>query len=1059
MIKAIVVRRIRVPRDCLRELTSPDLATSNVFSSGLSALCQRFLLGLRSASAMQLLAGLNVAQRAAVTSPASVLQVLAPPGSGKTKTLTCRVAYLVSHFGHNPQNVICCTFTIKAAREMRERLRGLVGDQLESKLVLGTIHSICRRYLVAYGHLIRIPKGFGIADTSDSNSILKRICKRLSLSIEPKTARARISSHKAKGKTLEDLPKKQPKELKEQEFITIFHEYEAALATSKLLDYDDLLLRCVDLLREYPACVSNVEALLIDEFQDTNIVQFELMKLLASANRKITIVGDPDQSIYGFRAAEIENLKRMRAFYPETVVINLEENYRSASAVLKLAQDVIEQDGSRPSKRMKATHCHGTRPVLRRLPNPNEEALWIASEIKRMISMTGGLFLHSDVAILMRSAYLSLLIERALTNTGIPYRMVGGQRFFDRVEIRIIIDYLRTVSLPENNQAFLAIINTPSRKIGETSITEMLKLGEENKISLWAVAQKIVEGQLTPAKKLSKPAEQELSRLITLIKTGRQKVEKASPAATVPSKLIDFIVKSLDYENFLKKKYKDDYEDRVENVKELVTHASEVLLQVASEEPLASVGGVEQQVSNGGQEVLAQFLANIVLSTDVQNEDGNDKPRVTISTIHSAKGLEWPVVFIPAIYEGSIPHSRAENTDEERRLLYVAMTRAQALLTMTFPVMQSRDQGESILTQFLPSEVHHHLAPIGPLFNDRAVKDIATIVRRPAPSQEDLAKGLEAMGGEDSVEDNVWPTDGSRRPMPVTPGDGDGQFGLGRPLGEFLGAQKQMYRGYSTMAGQERGSDFGKFDPIVTTNNSSSFSTSSASLGFTTASHQFKNTPELARASSDPDPPSKKPKLSKSASEQGTIAGFFTRPAVKTQPPEPSLPSMMPDAPRDRKEIDDAGLARQRHEIKTIATGIPEAFSSHKLNFHNGFNHRPSAPLREVAANSNRRYVTLYSSSPPPGDREKAQAAAHLGDENAASRGSSALPQTVKPAESVPKPSTLTGFSRPASTLHTTSMSALGHDGFASGGFHASVVRKTLGLRRTMNGWDNRKRK
>ena len=376
-----------------------------------------------------------------------------------------------------------------------------------------------------------------------------------------------------------------------------------------------------------------------------------------------------------------------------------------------------------------------------------------------------------------------------------PTAWLEVNAFFDRVEIRIIIDYLRTISHPDNNQAFLAVINTPSRKIGETSIAEMIKLGEENKLSLWAVAQKVVAGEMKPSKKMSKPAEQELGRLITLIKTGRQELSTVSPAATVPSKLIDFIVKSLDYENYLKKKYKDDHEDRVENVKELVTHASEVLLQVAAEEPLADVEGVEQQVSNGGEEVLAQFLANIVLSTDVQNEEGNDKPRVTISTIHSAKGLEWPVVFLPAVYEGSIPHSRAENTDEERRLLYVAMTRAQALLTMTFPVMQSRDQGESILTQFLPSQVHHHLAPIGPLLDDSAIKDIASILRRPVPSQEDLAKALQVMGGDDTTEDNVWPTDGSRRQMQMFPGSIPGMPEFGPPLEEVLAAQKQPYRG------------------------------------------------------------------------------------------------------------------------------------------------------------------------------------------------------------------------------------------------------------------------
>ncbi|EXJ76107.1 uncharacterized protein A1O5_00615 [Cladophialophora psammophila CBS 110553] len=1009
---------------------------------------------------MQLLVGLNAAQRAAVTSPASVLQVLAPPGSGKTKTLTCRVAYLTAHYGHNPQNVICCTFTIKAAREMRERLRGLVGCELESKLVLGTIHSICRRYLVAYGHLIGIPKGFGIADNSDSNSIIKRIVKRLNLSIEPKNARARISSHKAKGKKLEDLPKKPPKELKEQEFITIFHEYEAALATSKLLDYDDLLLRCVDLLRAYPACVSNIEALLIDEFQDTNIVQFELMKLLASANRKITIVGDPDQSIYGFRSAEIENLRRMKAFYPETVVINLEENYRSASAVLRLAQDVIEQDVNRPQKKMKAIHCHGTKPVLRRLPNPNEEALWIASEIKRTMAMTGGLLLYSDFAILLRSAYLSLLLERALTNASIPYRMVGGQRFFDRVEIRIIIDYLRTISHPDNNQAFVAIINTPPRKIGETSIAEMVKLGEDHKLSLWAVVQKVLTGDLKPEKRLSKPAEQELGRLISLIRTARQKMNTVHPAATVPTKLIDFVVESLDFENYLKKKYKDDHEDRLENVKELITHASEVLLENAAEKPLAAVEGVEQQISNSGQEVLAQFLANIVLSTDVKNaEESNDKPRLTISTIHSAKGLEWPVVFIPAIYEGSIPHSRADNTDEERRLLYVAMTRAQTLLTMTFPVLQSRDQAESVLSQFLPPKVHHHLAQTGPLFHDHAIQDIASILRRPMPSQEDLAKSLQGIKGEESPADDIWPSDGSRRPTPMLPSDTRGTPEFGRPLAEVLAAHKQQCRGYSTLPRRDATSTSAGSGVVTTMSNVDAFSTSNMSLGFTTASHQLKTSvAKLRRSSSNPLPPQKKPKLSKSISGQGTIGNFFSKPVAQAQ--QPSADALRPhtiEVDQHRDLSYEGALYQNRRDRDIAKRGIPEEFSSHQLSFRNSIIYGRPAPLKETSTNSKNRYAGLYSSSPPPcaADEREQGILDNPEGENQTSRATG----RSKSLGSDNNATTLTNsvLAKPATTLHKTSMSSIGNGGLSVSHTASGVVRKTLGIRRTMNGWENRK--
>ncbi|RMZ82841.1 hypothetical protein DV737_g1944, partial [Chaetothyriales sp. CBS 132003] len=463
-------------------------------------------------------------------------------------------------------------------REMRERICALVGCELEKKLVLGTFHSICRRYLAAYGHLIGIPPGFSIADSSDSMSMVKKIVKQHAFTVDPKIIRARISSHKAKGISADLLPKGPQNQLAMREFIVVYHRYQEALAASNLLDYDDLLLRCLDLLRSHPHCVSNVEALLIDEFQDTNLVQFELMKCFASAKRQVTVVGDPDQSIYGFRSAEIENLKRMKAHYPETVIIHLEQNYRSCSSILNLAQDVIEQDTERPEKKLKSTHCYGTLPVLRKLPNPHEEAMWIAAEIKRITLSTGGLLQKSDFAVLLRSAHLSLLIEKALTGAGIAYRMVGGMRFFDRVEIRLIVDYLRTISHPENDQSFLSIINVPSRKIGDATITALVEIGRRNTISLWSVVQKVLAGQLTPAKAMSASSQHDLRKLVSLIKIARQKM-KTMTAAEVPAKLIEYVVSSLDLQAYLQRKYKEDYEDRLENIRELMSHAEDLKLK------------------------------------------------------------------------------------------------------------------------------------------------------------------------------------------------------------------------------------------------------------------------------------------------------------------------------------------------------------------------------------------------------------------------------------------------------------------------------------------------
>lgn len=1005
----------------------------------------------------QLLQGLNVAQKDAVTSPASVLQVLAPPGSGKTKTLTSRVAYLIAHHGLDPKNVICCTFTVKASREMGERLRRLVGPELESKLVMGTFHSICRRYLIAYGHLIGLPKQFGIADTTTSKAIVKRVIKRLELSLDYKKIRSKISSHKATGKSWQDLTKAKAKDVEHLDFVAAFQEYQSDLAKSQLLDYDDLLLRCVDLLRAYPKCVSNVEALLIDEFQDTNVVQFELMKLLACHRRRITIVGDPDQSIYGFRAAEIENLNRMKTVYPETVVINLEENYRSTSAILMLAQDLIEQDTTRPQKRLKATHCHGTKPVLRRLPNPNEEALWIASEIKRTITMTGGLLLRSDIAILIRSAYLSLLIERALASSGIPYRMVGGQRFFDRVEIRIIIDYLRTISHPDNDEAFLAIVNVPSRKIGETTIAELRKVAKDRKLSVWAVAQKLTLGSVSLQKKLSKPAEQELGRLVALIINARHKVDTALPA-NVPSQLIDLVVKSLDFESYLKKKYAEDHEERLENLKELIAQSSDVTMIVNAEDQLATIDGLEQQSGNGGHEVLAQFLANIVLSTDPsESEEDRDMSRVTISTIHSAKGLEWPVVFLPALYDGSIPHSRAENTDEERRLLYVAITRAQALLTMTFPLEQSRDRVESTLSSFLPPAIKRRLVEKGPLYDDKTIADIARILCRPMPSQEQLARSLETIDARDSEADDRWPVDGTRRLITMPFLDNSAMPEPGLPLADAVAAARDQRFDSLSSAGSWQDKK------MITMNDPQSFSTSGMTMGFTTARQHLKTVPsEPSRSFSDPLPPTKKPKLAKSASGQGNIATFFMKPAQANSQPRPSIPPRSrefspPPARKPILPVVPPSFARQATALPEMS--VPEELSSHRLHFRNGMVQSRPRPLSETSLNTTMRrgYGALYSSSPPPPDFEDAKdtGAERMDDTAKNSQSPFAQKQSSKKrANEVAAPLKDYILSKPASTMHVTSMSSLSKVGYSSVG-----SRKTLGVRRTMNGWENRKNK
>ena len=486
-----------------------------------------------------------------------------------------------------------------------------------------------------------------------------------------------------------------------KEFPQLLAEYEATLNTSNLLDYDDLLLRCVELLHKFPHCVRNVEAVLIDEFQDTNVVQFDLMRLFASHRKRVTIVGDPDQSIYGFRHAEIKNLDRMRLQYPDYVVVLLEENYRSSGAILSSALGVIQQDQNRPEKNLLPTHCSGSRPVLQGFPSTDDEAAWLVSEVKRSMTKTGNALSLNDYAILLRAASLSRQIEAALGGAGISYKMVGGSRFFDRLEVKIIIDYLRVVSQPDHNDALSRIINVPPRRIGEQTVKHLLEEAETKKVTLWSLVKSHGAGA-TLQTKITKSAGNHLATFADMI-IGAQREREISTQQQYPiTTLVEHVMSKINFEEYLRRTHAEDFDGRWANVKELIAQTREFSESRGGpsmdDDMLPVVSGLEQHTAGVTEDELGKFLANLALSSEVitrDDEDGKRKEQVTISTIHAAKGLEWPVVFIPGAFEGSIPHSRAENMDEERRLLYVAMTRAQAMLYISYP-MKTAWGGKSV---------------------------------------------------------------------------------------------------------------------------------------------------------------------------------------------------------------------------------------------------------------------------------------------------------------------------------------------------------------------------
>jgi DNA helicase-2/ATP-dependent DNA helicase PcrA len=813
--------------------------------------------------------------------------------------------------------------------------------------------------------------------------------------------------------------------VEQQEIVQVYREYEAALSQSNLLDYDDLLLRCVDLLRQHPHCVSNVQAVLVDEFQDTNRIQFELMNLFASENRRITIVGDPDQSIYGFRSAEIKNLQRMRRLYNDTAVVLLEDNYRSSGSILVSAEEVIEQDTSRPAKKLHPTHGVGTLPVLRKLPSAAAEAQWLVREIKRCIGLTGNLLGYADFAVLLRSASLSRQIESEMGKQGVPYRMVGGSRFFDRVEIKLLLDYLRVISHPENGDALVRIINTPSRKIGEETVKALTAGSEEAKLPLWAYIKDVAQGRRSTKKTLSKAADLGLTIFVGLVESGRQKLQECVDDSS-PRVLLEFVIKKLGFREYLTASYPLDEESRWANVEELLAQTEDPSTsspENVPEDALPDIEGLKQAPGHPGEEALSRFLANVALSTEVTSDE-SDQPqgKVTISTIHAAKGLEWPVVFVPAVYEGIIPHSRAEDSDEERRLLYVAMTRAQALLYLSLPRRDSKDGEETTVSSFLPPQiVEAKFRATGPKLPDRTVFGIADILRRARPGDEDLVRGMEGLP---SVLDDLWTPDGQENPDTVTRWDGSRTRDLPTDAQPAWTKRRRLDREdprSGTVVADSSG-----YTMSNTTN--FSISTSTMSIGFSTARQHMATTPvaQDAPLKENRQPPTQKNGAGRQAGglSQGTISSFFG--GEKAPGPSTSLAPVCHANLGAQVSQDSPGLKTARP-----IQPLPATLDGHRVQPHR---FQPPRPVLDSQSGPNR-YTWLSNTTEMTkrGGRipTKAEAPAATGEIK-----SSSSPGLL-PTNGV----------RPAATYHTTTMQSLG-----SGG-----GRRTLGLRRSVhNGWAER---
>ncbi|ORY73640.1 P-loop containing nucleoside triphosphate hydrolase protein [Leucosporidium creatinivorum] len=674
------------------------------------------------------LPSLNKAQRTAVTAPSTgSLQILAGPGSaGKTKVLTTRVAYLLQQYKIEPEELVVVTFTNKAANEMKLRLSVIVGAATVEKLMMGTFHSVCVRYLRKYGKLINLPNNFIIADRDDCLAIIKRILPSILSShsddlkkeLKPNLLLDVISKCKSSEMSPSDYRAQQAKVENEgarermEAIWRVYEDYEAELAKDNALDFDDLLLRGLNLLQRFPRVVSKVKNVLIDEFQDTNGTQYSLVKLIAKASGSLTIVGDPDQSIYGWRNADVENLEKMVNDFAPVQQIYLEENYRSTGAILGAALAVVRQDTTRIPKSLTATHPTGSSVVLHCAPTAFDEASFIAAQIKHLVAHSGGLVDYGDVAVLLRYGALSRVVEVALQKSGIPSRMVGGHKFFERAEVKDLLSYLQLIDNPSYTSAFTRIINVPKRGLGEKSVKEILGVAKKKGWTAWDVAVKLAKGSgvvgLTSAQRKG------VREFVKTVSEARGWAEEGKSV----SDLIDLVCENVAYRAHLEKTQGPDAQERWMNVEELKS-----------------------------TNALRTFLAVSMLATDTETQDAKaDKleRKVTLSTVHAAKGLEWAVVFVPGCENGVFPFYRSESPNEineERRLLYVAITRAQGFCTLSHSM--SRMTGATVskkeLTPFLstvsktyPTLFVKRLQKIGPTTR----VEMARVLGRPAPSEE-----------------------------------------------------------------------------------------------------------------------------------------------------------------------------------------------------------------------------------------------------------------------------------------------------------------------------------
>ncbi|HEY7062594.1 MAG TPA: UvrD-helicase domain-containing protein [Chloroflexota bacterium] len=618
---------------------------------------------------MGALEGLNPAQREAVTTTRGPLLIVAGPGSGKTRVIVHRIAYLVEHEGVAPYHILAVTFTNKAAREMRERLEGLLGHAGHG-LTVGTFHWACARILRRDGQAVGIDPHFVIYDDGDQVSLMKKVLQAESLDEKRVAPRAVLSAiSRAKSEMRDPDAYSRHAEGHWPEMVALlYRRYQEQLQLNHALDFDDLLLGVVDLFKGDHTVLEQYQEryqyLLVDEFQDTNVAQYEIVRLLGMKHRNVCAVGDVDQAIYSWRAADPRNVFHFQRDFPEHKIVLLEQNYRSTQAILDVADAVIRLAPGRHEKRLWTENERGHPAMLHEAYNEGDEAQFVVREIEHLVRDQEAHL--RDCAVLYRTNAQSRALEEALIRYNTPYQLVGGTRFYERKEIKDLLAYLRLVLNPYDSASLLRVINVPPRKLGQKSLQELERWAARQGISLWDALQRTARGEDdapgVPPNPLATAARRACTHFVELI----EELQAEREGLTV-LELLDLLLDRSGYARFLAEN-EEDGEERLENVQELRHKAAEY----EDVNPAVALG---------------TFLEEVTLVQDVDSlEAGGDA--VTLMTLHTAKGLEFPYVFIVGLEEGLCPHSRSLDDraamEEERRLFFVGVTRAMRGLYLSY---------------------------------------------------------------------------------------------------------------------------------------------------------------------------------------------------------------------------------------------------------------------------------------------------------------------------------------------------------------------------------------